>query len=338
MKLRKRQSYLNSIPEGSPRKRKIVFLSKILYFVIIGSAVAYIITYFVLNYYLFIFTTGQIEAEKFYVQAKRDCEVTKYFVKKGQKIAVDQPLVEIRTQQSNDAKKRYLYSSKISNNLELSQIESKIKVLKGHLADKRQELEMALLFKSIRKVKENDYSVLSSKNKQYPDIKKEISDIGLKIELLNAERLQLLQHKRVLEDEDSIEANFKYDEVIKSRFDGRVDRIVKHAFEYAYRGENLLIIEDPQKIIIKAYFEPEHYNYLYEGKQVLIEFPDGKSSYGIIKKVYSTAFQHSQRLAKMTKGSIKIMADIAPDDKRDYNLWKPYIGMELTIRLNRSKR
>lgn len=337
MKLRKKQSYLNSIPEGSPRKRRMVFLAKILYFLIIGAVIGYIITYFIIHHYLFVFTTGQIEAEKFYVQAKQDCEIIKYYVQKGQKVKIDQPLVELESQKSNDAKKRYLYSEKIGNDLKLSQIEAKIDVLEEHLNEKLKEMQKALLFKSIRKEKENDHTILSSKSRQYPEIKKDIQETKLKIRLLEAEKFQLTKHHRKLNNEDTIAENFKYTETITSHFKGRVDKLCKKVHEYAYRGENVLIIEDPKRIIIKAFFESQYYNYLFEGKQVLIEFPDGKSAYGVIKKIYSTALQNTT-LIRATKGSIKIMTDIEPDSDVEIDAWKNYIGMELTIRINRSRK
>jgi hypothetical protein len=304
---------------------------------VVGSVVGYVITYFIIHYYLFVFTTGQIEAEKFYVQAKQDCEIIKYFVQKGQKVVIDQPLVEIQSQKSNDAKKRFLYSEKISNNLKISQIDAKIEVLREHLNEKNKELQKALLFKSIRKEKDDDYTILSSKMKQYPEIKKDIQDIRLKIKLFESEKLQLTKHHAKLNDEDAIEANFKYSEVIDSHFEGRVDKLCKKVYEYAYRGENLLIVEDPKKIIIKAFFESQFYNYLYEGKQVLIEFPDGKAAYGIIKKIYSSALQNTSMM-KLAKGSIKIMTDIEPESDTDINTWRQYIGMELSIRINRSRK
>ncbi|MCP4179221.1 MAG: HlyD family efflux transporter periplasmic adaptor subunit [bacterium] len=318
MKLRSRQSYLNSIGDGAPKKRITPRIFKLFYFIAIIVIIAYIITYIIQNSFLYVYGTGVVEPEKFYVQSNASCEIIEYYVKEKQRVKKGDDLLKIVYDTPNT------HINNTSNALiNLPSITRELNVLKHELKKKKTELQESVLFKSLRKEKNEDNTILSKNREDYSEIKNEVDTIKYKIKLLEDEQGELKTGNNPAMPEIT--------NIIKSKFNGTVFRIIKKKYEHINKGDNLLIIEEPSVIVVEATFNSEYTKYFNEGNEARIEFPDKKTSIGLIHRIYSKSY-YSDDSANTNN---EVIVEIIPKNSRDRKLWEHYKGVDVRVRVSR---
>lgn len=120
--------------------------------------------------------------------------------------------------------------------------------------------------------------------------------------------------------------------VFYSPLSGTITKINFQPFEVAVKSEVIMSIHQPQNIFIKAFFEQEDMNQLHEGDEVNIEFPDGSSSRGYIRRFYfatNTLPEEFQKKYEPTTRSL--VADIFPLDSAELGTWKAFYKMSVNI-------
>ncbi|MCF7791957.1 MAG: hypothetical protein K9M56_08170 [Victivallales bacterium] len=316
MKLRKNHSYLNVVPDGSPKPRKGPKVFRFCYFTLLVLIFIYVFYYFINHAVLFVYGKGQVEFEKYFVQTKRSCEILKYMVNERDTVTKGTPLV----------KTAHIPDEKTLLNKIIT--EQRLKVLNSELEKKLTELKEAALFKSLRKDKGNDYTILSRERESYAEAKDELDNLRMKIRMLKADHPLIFQVSKTPDKE-------KPSRVIRSKFNGFVFRNTRKRHEFVKEGERLLILENPKKIIIYASFNSEYQKYLGEGDLAVIEFPNGEESKSRVHRFYTYSYFYG----KKTMGDMQyLIAEIYPESNKNIKLWKKYKGTEVTVRLPRKSK
>lgn len=120
--------------------------------------------------------------------------------------------------------------------------------------------------------------------------------------------------------------------VFYSPLAGTVTKINFMPFEVAVKSEVILSIHQPDNIFIKGFFEQEDLDKLQEGDEVALEFPNGHTSRGYIKRFYfatNTLPEEFQKKYEPTTRSL--VADIYPIDSLELDRWKAFYKMSVTI-------
>lgn len=321
MKLKSKTSYISSVPDGQPKKRLGPKVFRYFYFSGLILLASYIIYYLILHYFIYVYGTGIVQHELMYVQAKYPCEIMEYMVDENDKVYKGTPLIEIK----------YL-PAKIFPGKQLGMNIRKIKVLEDELKEKKKELQEKVLFKSLRKLKEEDYTVLSPDRESYAETKDELEELKRKIQLLKSEMPELPgTNIQNYEDIDSVE-DIEHKNIIKSKFKGRVLSKTKKKYELVESGENLMLLEDLNELRIYATFLKSHLTYLRQGQKVHIEFSNGKISTGKIHRIYtSKSFRTSSNY--INKSEIEV--EIVPNNESQLNTWKQFQGIKVDVRVKR---
>ena len=170
----------------------------------------------------------------------------------------------------------------------------------------------------------------------------EIETLRGKNALLNSSLAQLAKMKRDLSSNAAgdgsnsglgnanLDANGNI--IFYSPIEGTITNILKNQFEVALKEEVILSIHRPQNVYIKGFFKQEDLKSLTINDFVNLEFPDGTSGRGIIKRFYFTTYQLPEEFQKKYEPTTRsLSADIYPATDEDLKKWRTYWKMGVKI-------
>lgn len=318
MRLRNKNGFLNSLPEGTPKKRISIDIGRWLYTLLLFSLIVYII-FFVISRFIYIIADGQVKLKEYYIQSPNEFKILNFYVDSGDSVTRGEAVVNlIYDLQDNNLN---FEKMKINKNLLVKRVE--LKLLKKELTKKEKELKVKdnEFYKSIELFREDDVKIT-----------REIDDISFKMELIKSEIEALNGYLQEvdIQIEDSI-----FKEILYSPVSGTVQRLHKARYEYVKKGDTLITLKDENSVKIEGYFDLAYLKDLKINKRVVVNFPDGFNSRGIIKKIYSSAEEYKFNLEKDYQPlPVKIKVDIYPlYPERDIVVWKKYNEMDVKIKM-----
>ena len=121
-----------------------------------------------------------------------------------------------------------------------------------------------------------------------------------------------------------------------SPMEGTATRIYKNNYEVALKSETILNLHKREDIFIKAFFDQEQFQYIEEGDEVTVVFPDGETTVGHIKRFYFATYRMPEEFQKKHESTTRaIAADIFPIEREDQIKWKAFYKMKVNVRINK---
>ena len=114
--------------------------------------------------------------------------------------------------------------------------------------------------------------------------------------------------------------------------DGIVTRIYIHPTETVLKTEDIMTLHKDRPAYIKAYFEQEDFNSFKEGDIFKVTFPDGSTSYGLLRRFYIATYVLPEEFQKKYEPTTRsVAADIYPLNAEDLAKWKAFYKMGVDI-------
>ncbi len=114
--------------------------------------------------------------------------------------------------------------------------------------------------------------------------------------------------------------------------EGIVTRIFIQPTETALKTEEIMTLHKNRPAYIKAYFEQEDLDNFKEGDIFNVTFPDGSSSYGVLKRFYIATYVLPEEFQKKYEPTTRsVAADIYPLNNQDLAKWKAFYKMGVDI-------
>ncbi len=335
---------LRVIPEkASPvKKKKKINYDRLIYFGalalgLLGSG------FYVYKKVFFIKANGQVLLDNTMIRLTEDSRILKFYKNEGDSVYAGDSLFMYFIEQNPLALKQesdtsFSASSEVRPNDKYSwiqreklHIETKIAVNNSEISEKAKILwknkTELLRVKNLVTLDALPYSRLEN-------VQNEVDNLSADIAKMQTENWQL---KMVLEklngplDETSIQSLLQSGQqsgllgvarVFTAPCDGLVNRQFKNEYETALRTDDIMSIQRRNNIYIKAYFEQKDLASFAEGDVVNVNFPDGTTSKGILKRFYLGTYPMPEEFQKKYEPMRRtIAADIFPLDERQNASW-----------------
>ena len=118
----------------------------------------------------------------------------------------------------------------------------------------------------------------------------------------------------------------------RAPMDGIITRIYIHPTETALKTEDIMTIHKNRPAFIKAYFEQEDLADFKNGDIFKITFPDGSTSYGVLKRAYIATYVLPEEFQKKYEPTTRsVAADIYPIKESELLKWKAFYKLGVDV-------
>lgn len=363
---KRKESIIRSLEQTENRPvRKPVNWDRLVYFGILFLFIFFLGNYMI-NKFLYVEGNGQVLFDSVDIRNTRDCRIIEFFVEEGDEVKKNDRLFSFAPADeyggyggySNDRldriqekkttgdlswAEREIFTVQQELKLNTIQFESKKKLLASYQA------ELARL--------KNAIALDAMPSYRLDDQEEAIMKIQLDIENLKSEQAILNNELALLRGMTrNLGSNSKSntqkspngiainngsrgrsdrfaDNIFYSPLTGTVTNMMKKEFEVALKSESILSLHKPKNVYIKAFFPQEDLKWLKEGQVVQLEFPDGSTSEGIIKRFYFATYRLPEEFQKKYEPTTRsLSADIYPVNEADLQKWKAFWKMGVEIK------
>lgn len=327
---------------------------RIVYFGLL-LVLAFFLLRYVVNNYFYIEADGQILFDNVEIRNTDDCRVIEFYRKEGDEVCIgdslfsfipDKPEGNFNSFGTYEFAMNQKKQGDVSwSEKEIFQVNEDIKLNNLVIREKNQLKK--LYEKDLERIRNEVMLDVLPRNRLDDQLSK-INQINYEIEtlvgknkLLGASLAQLNRMKRDLSQNGSALGNNGLDangnplspnRIFYSPLEGTVTNILKNQYEVALKDEVILSIHRPNNVYIKGFFKQEDLKSLAINDVVKLEFPDGSTGKGIIKRFYFTTYQLPEEFQKKYEPTTRsLSADIYPASKEDLMKWKTYWKMGVKI-------
>jgi len=323
MRLRNRQAYISTLPEGEPDKNKASQITRWLYFSVLILMVAYLV-YIGFTRFTQFQGRGQVELEKTIISPERGGQIISLVVKEGQGLQRGSLMASIKASRVCRPVDKSR-TDKLSFDIDLKKVE--IDLLKKRMLSE----QSARSDFSLRRALELDRSRI----KQDEQAARKIADMKLKVGALMSE--VTLQEAALNKAQPPLPVALDsgcIEQQIRAPLSGVVYSVSHKVYEFAPRGEPLVtLIAYDAAVRIEAFVENKYRRYIAVDMLVDVVFPDGLKTKGSINKILSSSAAFPRKEVKdyeSLESSIRL--HIVPVNDVDEQIWRTQDRMEVTIR------
>lgn len=120
--------------------------------------------------------------------------------------------------------------------------------------------------------------------------------------------------------------------VFLAPIEGSVNRIYTRQFETALKQEVIMSIHKNSPIYVRAFFNQEDLEYFSEGDELVVHFPDGSESRGILRRFYYSTVPLPEEFQKRYEPVQRsIAADVYPADSTEQRIWRSFYKMSVEV-------
>ncbi len=323
MRLRNRQAYISTLPEGEPDKNKASQITRWLYFLVLFLIVTYLF-YMGFTRFTQFQGRGQVELEKTIISPERGGQILSLVVVEGEDLQRGALIARIKaTSVCRPVDKTRV--DKLSFDIGLKKIE--IDLLKKRiLSEQRATSDF-----SLRRALELD----KSRIKKDEQSARQVADLNLKVGALMNEIA--LQEAIVNKAQPSLPVELDpgcVEQQIRAPLSGTVHSIAHKVYEFAPRGEPLVtLIANDAPVRIEAFVDNKYRRYIAVDMLVDVVFPDGLKTKGSINNILSSSAAFPRKKLKDYESlESNIRLHILPVSEVDEQIWRDHDRMEVTIR------
>ncbi|MGZ5190430.1 MAG: hypothetical protein ACXWCZ_05385 [Flavisolibacter sp.] len=355
------KSLIRVASEQKSMKKKQRNWDRILYLGLLLTFILFMLYYFFFKF-VYVHAYGHVIIENTHIRLTDDARVIEFFVHEGDSIQKNDTLFSYALDRDDDingqsslsigsitaagkdewwVKELFALKKKIVlNNIDISENGNLIANYKTEIKRLSNEVILDVMPKSRLDYVQNEIFRLNTENQK---LHKENSELyGLtktlgpgtnknkysNIRLKNGASNSLSELNKLAFSEELL-SEPKY---FKSPISGVSTRIFIHNYETALKSEEIMSIHQAHPAFIKAYFEQEDLRYFKVGDEFEIEFPDGTTSTGILKRFYIATYTLPEEFQKKYEPTTRsIAADIYPADSLEIKKWHTFYKMSVDI-------
>ncbi len=347
------QNSIRVLNDIKPQNKKVNW-DRTIYLVILGILLLYII-FLVLRSILLVQGEGQVLFRKLDIQYPEDIQISEIFVNEGDTVNIGDTLFQYNLNKFPEREKVYSNTSRVTivDKADLSWLDKEILQTRNDIyqsrIDTRSKLKLLTKTKDdIRRMKEaillDIYTVdkLDNLTTRQVQLESEIDALKEETSLLNTYMLELQirlsNMERHIADINNPDYSFvltnpvENHQVYVSPVKGTITKINKENFEVAMKSEIIMSIHKPANLFIKVFYDQKSLKHVNAGDKVLIVFPDGALSHGILERFYFATYQLPDELQKKYEPITRsIAADIYPIDEAEIEKWKAFYKLNVQI-------
>lgn len=359
------KSLIRVVNEQNAKKKKHRNWDRILYIGLLGLFLVFMIYYFFAKY-VYVHAYGHVIIENTHIRLTDDARIIEFYVHEGDSIQKNDTLFSYALDRDDDingqssqslnigsitangkddwwVKELFALKKKIAlNNIDISENGSLITNYKSEIKRLSNEVILDVLPKSRLEFVQNEIFRLNTENQKLQRENGELYGLiktlgpttnksrysASNIRLKGGARLASSDHEKLAFSEELL-SEPKY---FKSPIGGVSTRIFIHNYETVLKSEEIMSIHQAHPAFIKAYFEQEDLRYFHEGDIFNIDFPDGTSSKGILKRFYIATYTLPEEFQKKYEPTTRsIAADIYPLDSTEIVRWRAFYKMSVDI-------
>ena len=329
---------------------------KIVYYIVLGLISFFIFRYFI-NRVFYVHAEGQVLFNSIKVRVPDDITIHYFKVKEGDTVLYGDTLFAYTS--ARDEQNRNAFSFQASDNdqntsswqqREVYQLNKNIRLNRLRI---HENINLIAWYKSeVEKLQNHVILEVSTKNK-LETYESQLEKLTIENKKYNSEIAVFKNMIKELggEADDSIEDSFEapttpysgggagymsMKRLYVSPMSGVITRVYKNANEVALKTEDIMNVHQQESIFIKAFFLPEDLKAIKQGDRVIVTFPDGTKSHGILKRFYSATYRLPPEFQKKYESTTRsIAADIYPENEEELAEWKKYYKIPVQIKKNR---
>ncbi|MBP8034279.1 MAG: hypothetical protein KAZ71_06750 [Bacteroidia bacterium] len=338
---------------------------RILYVGLLGLFVLFMGYYF-FSKYVYVHAYGHVIIENTHIRLTDDARIIEFYVHEGDSLQKNDTLFSYALDRDEDingqssqalsigsitgaskddwwVKELFALKKKITlNNIDVSENGSLIANYKSEIKRLSNEVILDVLPKSRLEFVQNEIFRLNTENQKLQRENNELYGLiktlgpttnknkysASNIRLKTASGSQLSDLSKLSFSEELL-SEPKY---FKSPISGVSTRIFIHDYETVLKSEEIMSIHQAHPAFIKAYFDQEDLRYFNVGDVFNIDFPDGTSSKGILKRFYIATYTLPEEFQKKYEPTTRsIAADIYPLDSTEIVKWRAFYKMSVDI-------
>lgn len=323
MRLRNRQAYISTLPEGEPDKNNASQITRWLYFLVLFLVVSYLV-YTGFTRFTQFQGRGQVELEKTIISPERGGQIVSLNVVEGEDLQAGALMARIKASSvCRPVDKTRV--EKLSYEIGLKKIEIDF-LQKKNLSEQRSTDDPTL-----RRALELD----KSRIKRDEQSARQVADLNLKIEALMNE--VALQEALISKAQPSSPVDFDsgcIEQQVRAPLSGIVHSIAHKVYEFSPRGEPLItLIANDAAVRIEAFVDNKYRRFIAVNMLVDVVFPDGLKTKGSINNILSSsAVFPRKKLKDYESVESNIRLHILPVSEVDEQMWRDHDRMEVIIR------
>lgn len=325
MKLRNRKSILIQGNEGTPKRSFGSRITQRLYIAFLAALVAYL-AYIAVTRIYFIEERGLVEIERIRLGSEDGGRIISLAAAQKHHFRKGDILARIR---QNDARCFPGKNSQITNlRFEIAKNRDKLTLSRRNLAQKKNKLSSEVL----RRALEIDRALSERGGRLSREIERLETETRLLSSLLRQQQRRL---KQLIDENKSLASCM--DEIIRAPGSGAVLAVYKKRFEIVQRGEALMdFLPDDAATWVESYMNDDTMEYLHEGKEAIVTFPDGRGSNAIIDSVYSSAtLRQEMEWDRYKPVKTKLVVRLRPASRHESELWKRHDRVNVKVRIRK---
>ena len=359
------KSLIRVVNEQNSKKKKHRNWDRILYIALLGFFIVFMAYYFFAKY-VYVHAYGHVIIENTHIRLTDDARIIEFYAHEGDSIQKNDTLFSYALDRDDDingqssqalnigsitasgkddwwVKELFALKKKITlNNIDVSENGSLIANYKSEIKRLSNEVILDVLPKSRLEFVQNEIFRLNTENQK---LQRENSELYGLIKTLgpttnksrySASNIRIKGGARLtssdLEKLAFSEELLSEPKYFKSPISGVSTRIFIHNYETVLKSEEIMSIHQARPAFIKAYFEQEDLIYFHEGDIFNIDFPDGTSSKGILKRFYIATYTLPEEFQKKYEPTTRsIAADVYPLDSTEIVKWRAFYKMSVDI-------
>lgn len=359
------KSLIRVVNEQNTKKKTHKNWDRILYMGLLGLFLAFMVYYFFAKY-VYVHAYGHVIIENTHIRLTDDARVIEFYVHEGDSIQKKDTLFSYALDRDDDingqsaqslsigsitanakddwwVKELFALKKKIAlNNIDAAENASLINNYKSEIKRLSNEVILDVLPKNRLEFVQNEIFRLNTSNQK---LQHENNELNALIKTLgpstnknkySASNIRLKSGTRLASNDleklafsEELLSEPKY---FKSPISGVSTRIFIHNYETVLKSEEIMSIHQAHPAFIKAYFEQEDLRYFHEGDIFNIDFPDGTTSKGVLKRFYIATYTLPEEFQKKYEPTTRsIAADIYPLDSTEIVKWKAFYKMSVDI-------
>ena len=351
LNFKRKGSTIRVMPE--PEMRKHINWDRMVYFIFLLLLVGFLATWGFKKIF-YIEANGQVMFENVDVRILKDCRVMKYYVMEDDTVKVGDTLFMYieRADDYGTGGFADLVSSGSSSSpydwVVREMYELKKKMAVNVTEEHQKEDEIKVIEKEIPALK-NQVTLDALSLDRLDTREKDLVDLQAELDQLKAENRELEkllgtltplvpknQKSKPIPGIMDSGGDFGNNTEVKwylSPIDGSVNRIYSKTFETALKSEVIMSIHKNSPIYVRSFFNQSDMEYFKVGDEVILKFPDGIESRGVIRRFfYSTVALPEEFQKRYEPTTRSIAADIYPVDSMEQRSWHAFykMGVEIT--------
>ncbi|MGB0390969.1 MAG: hypothetical protein ACPGD5_05335 [Salibacteraceae bacterium] len=328
---------------------------KIVYYLVLGLISFFIFRYFI-NKVFYVHAEGQVRFNSVKVRVPDDITIHYFNVKEGDTVIYGDTLFAYTS--ARDEQNRGAFSFQTDNNSnntswqqrEVYQLNKNIRLNRLRIGE---NINLIAWYQSeIQKLQNQVILEVSSKAK-LDSYNSQLEKLTIENKKYNSEIYVFQNMIKELggEADESIEDSFEttstpysgggagymsMKRLFVSPMSGVITRIYKNPNEVALKTEEIMNVHQQESVFIKAFFLPEDLESIQVDDEVVIIFPDGTKSHGVLKRFYTATYRLPPEFQKKYESTTRsIAADIYPIDNEDLDEWEKFYKIPVQIKKNR---